>query len=47
MSPVVVRRLTGEDWCTWRLLRLAALADAPGVFHGERKYVMARGVGDG
>lgn len=35
MSPIVVRRLTGEDWRTWRRLRLAALADAPGVFHGD------------
>ncbi|WP_432861195.1 GNAT family N-acetyltransferase [Microbispora rosea] len=46
MSPVVIGRLRGEDWRTWRRLRLAALADAPGVFHGdleeERAYDEAR-----
>ncbi|MFF4124717.1 GNAT family N-acetyltransferase [Microbispora rosea] len=46
MSPVVIGRLSGEDWRTWRRLRLAALADAPGVFHGdleeERAYDEAR-----
>ncbi|MBE3012777.1 GNAT family N-acetyltransferase [Microbispora sp. NEAU-D428] len=46
MNPVVIRRLGGEDWPTWRRLRLAALADAPGVFHGdldeERAYDEAR-----
>ncbi|WP_432934133.1 GNAT family N-acetyltransferase [Microbispora sp. CA-135349] len=35
MSPVVIRRLGGGDWRTWRRLRLAALADAPGIFHGD------------
>ncbi|MEU6430291.1 GNAT family N-acetyltransferase [Microbispora sp. NPDC046973] len=46
MNPVVIRRLGGEDWRTWRSLRLAALADAPGIFHGdleeERAYDAAR-----
>ncbi|GAA4196817.1 GNAT family N-acetyltransferase [Microbispora amethystogenes] len=46
MNAVVVRRLGGEDWRTWRRLRLAALADAPAIFHGdpeeERAYDEAR-----
>ncbi|MEN3536786.1 GNAT family N-acetyltransferase [Microbispora sp. ZYX-F-249] len=46
MDRVVIRRLGGADWRTWRELRLAALADAPGVFHGdpeeERAYDEAR-----
>ncbi|MCT9934479.1 GNAT family N-acetyltransferase [Planotetraspora sp. A-T 1434] len=35
MKSVVVCRLTGEDWKIWREVRLAALADSPGIFHGD------------
>lgn len=46
MDSVAVRRLTSGDWEMWRNLRLAALADAPHIFHGsleeERAYGEAR-----
>ncbi|MEV4296959.1 GNAT family N-acetyltransferase [Microbispora rosea] len=46
MYSVVIRRLSGADWRTWCHLRLAALADAPDIFHGdleeERAYDEAR-----
>jgi hypothetical protein len=42
MDSVAVRRLTSHDWQVWRDIRLAALADAPRIFHGsleeERAY---------
>ncbi|MEU7690953.1 MULTISPECIES: hypothetical protein [Microbispora] len=46
MTPVVVRRLSGEDWRTWRLLRLAALAGAPEIFHGGLAWDLDRAVTD-
>lgn len=43
MKSVVLRRLAREDWRIWRDLRLAALADAPDIFHGDLEEERAMG----